>query len=180
MDTFAPFSSGGELAYRLCTRTPDGDIDWTDIPYTLKSSGMRIDWDGKHVELPYNVSISDSWEKGFELRQHLDGTQAGYWDAGASRKASLSTDVIKVESAEQRELLAALAKYAGACFVRTADGCAYPADVQVESYGVSYESGAVPVTISATEVALTDEHRIAPNDWEDEESAESGESGESL
>ena len=175
-DRFAPFSHKGTCAYTLCTRTADGDIDWMDAGYTLEHQGLRIDFDGKHVELPYNVSTSDSWEKGFELRQHLDGTQAGYWDAGASRKASISTDVVKVESEEQRRLLAELAKYAGACFVRTADGCAYPADVQVESYGVSYDSGAVPVSISATEVAITDEHKVAPNDWESAGSAESGES----
>lgn len=164
-DAFAPFSNRADLYYRLCTRTVDGDIAWADYAYQLDHSALRVDFGGDSVELPYNIATTDSWEKGFELREHLDGTRAGYWNEGATRKASMSTDVIKVTSAGQRRLLSDLAKHAGACFVRTPDGCAYPANVEIESYGVTYDSGAVPVSISATEIAMTDEFRIQPDDW---------------
>ena len=166
-DRFAPFSNVAELAYVLCTRTADGDVDWGAFPYVLRHSALRVDFGEESVELPYNVTVSDAWEKSFELREHLDGTRAGYWNEGATRKATLSTDVIKVEGAGQRRLLAALAQHAGPCFVRTPDGCAYPANVEVTDYGVSYSSGAVPVSISATEVAMTDAFRIAAGDWGD-------------
>lgn len=164
-DRFAPFSKRAELSYILCTRTYDGDIDWGEYEYTLSHATLRVDFGEQSIELPYNLAMTDGWEKGFELREHLDGTRAGYWNEGATRKATLSTDVVKVESAEQRRLLAALAQHAGPCFVRTPDGCAYPADVEVDSYGVTYESAAVPVSITATEVAITDAFRIAPTDW---------------
>jgi hypothetical protein len=164
-DRFAPYSDGGELNYILCTRTVDGDIAWSDYTYELRHLSLRIDFGEESVELPYDIAKSDSWDKDFELREHLDGTRAGYWNAGATRKSTLSTNVIKVESAEQRMLLSDLAKHAGACFVRTPDGCAFPADVQVDSYGVAYSSGVLPVSISATEVAMTDAFRIAPDDW---------------
>lgn len=164
-DRYAPFSSRAGLNYVLCTRTIDGDIAWADYEYQLPHSSLRIDFDDEGVELPYNIAMTDGWEKDFELREHLDGTRAGYWNNGATRTASLSTDVIKVESAEQRRLLALLAKHSGPCFVRTPDGCAYPANVQVDSYGVTYDSGAVPVSISATEVAMTDAFQISPDDW---------------
>ena len=164
-DRFAPFSSRAETSYVLCTRTSDGDIDWASYAYVLKHAALRVDFGGQSVELPYNIAVSDGWEKGFELREHLDGTRAGYWNEGATRKSSLSTDVVKVESAGQRRLLAALAQHVGPCFVRTPDGCAFPANVDVESYGVTYESQAVPVSLSATEVAITDAFRIAPSDW---------------
>ena len=175
-DRFAPYSSRFDTNYILCTRTADGDIAWDEYAYDLEHSTLRVDFGGEHVELPYNLSISDGWEKGFELREHLDGTRAGYWNEGATRKASLSTDVVKVESAEQRRLLAALAQHAGPCFVRTPDGCAYPADVEVESYGVTYESQAVPVSLSATEVSITDEFKIAPSDWVGAPTGTTGES----
>lgn len=168
-DRFAPFSNRAELYYTLCTRTVDGDLAWANYPYEINHATLRIDFGNESVELPYNLASTDSWEKDFELREHLDGTRAGYWNNGATRKASLSTDVIKVESAGQRRLLSDLAKHAGACFVRTPDGCAYPANVEVESYGVTYDSGAVPVSISATEIAMTDEFRIQPTDWEEGE-----------
>ena len=164
-DRFAPFSKRAELSYILCTRTADGDVEWGEYEYTLNHATLRVDFGQDSVELPYNLAMTDGWEKGFELREHLDGTRAGYWNEGATRKATLSTDVVKVESAEQRRLLAALAQHAGPCFVRTPDGCAYPADVEVDSYGVTYESAAVPVSITATEVAITDAFRIAPTDW---------------
>lgn len=167
-DRFAPFSNRADLAYVLCTRTVDGDMAWADYAYELGHASLRIDFAGESVELPYNLAMTDGWEKGFELREHLDGTRAGYWNEGATRKATLSTDVVKVESAGQRRLLSDLAKHSGACFVRTPDGCAYPADVEVDSYGVTYDSGAVPVSISATEIAMTDEFRIQPTDWEEE------------
>ena len=175
-DRFAPYSSRGDTRYTLCTRTADGDLDWADYAYALKNGSLRIDFGEVFVELPYNLAMSDGWEKGFELREHLDGTRAGYWNEGATRKASLSTDVVKVESAGQRRLLAALAQHAGPCFVRTPDGCAFPADVEVESYGVTYESAAVPVSITATEVAITDAFRISPSDWAGEETGTTGES----
>ena len=164
-DRFAPYSNRADLAYTLCTRTADGDIDWADYDYELYHATLRVDFGEQSIELPYNIAVSDAWEKGFELREHLDGTRAGYWNEGATRKASLSTDVVKVESASQRRMLAALAQHAGPCFVRTPDGCAFPANVDVDSYGVTYDSQAVPVSLSATEVAITDEFRIAPSDW---------------
>ncbi len=170
MDAYAPFTSdGNDLAYRLCTRTADGDIDWTDISYTLKCGKLRFDWDDNCIELPYNMNYSDSWEKGFELREHLDGTRAGLWKPGATRTGSLSTDVIKVGSAETRRAVAELAKHAGAVFVRKPDGSAFQGNVTVESYGVSYDSKAVPVSFNATETELTDAFRISADQWRGEE-----------
>lgn len=165
-DRFAPFSSGTELGYRLCTRTKDGDLAWADYPYELSHTSMRFDFGEQHLELPYNIVTSDSWQKSFELREHMDGTRAGYWNPGATRSGALSTDIIKMESAEARSLLAELAKHAGPCFVRTPNGCAYPANVEVESYGLTFDSVSVPVSLKATEVAMTDAFAISPSDWE--------------
>lgn len=168
LDRYAPFSSRANLSYRLCTRTVDGDLDWADFPYVLKHGTIRLDWGSEDVELPYNITLNDSWEKPFELREHMDGTRAGYWNAGATRTSGLTTDVMKVTSAEERKKLASLAKHSGAAFVRTPDGCAYSADVQVNTFDTSYESQAVPVSVTATEVALTQEYMVAPSDWSTE------------
>ena len=165
MDKYAPYSWNTELAYTLCTRTKDGDVDWADYDYVLPHKMLRFDFGGNHVEFPYNIVTSDSWEKSSEIREHMDGTRAGYWNAGATRKASLSTDVIRLESAEERRLVADLARYAGPCFVRTPGGCAYPAHVNVEGYEDSCDTAKATVSFSAVEVALTDEHKVAPNDW---------------
>jgi len=177
VDRYAPFSNRAGLAYRLCTRTADGDVDWCDRSYALSYGALRFDWGNEALELPYNIVDSDSWDKGFELRPHMDGEVAGYWDGIASRKATLSTDVMKVESHEKRKALASLAKHAGPVFVRTPDGAAFPANVTVDSYGATYDSQSVPVSLNATEVVLTQEYKVAPNDWEEEEDEEVEETG---
>ena len=63
-----------------------------------------------------------------------------------------------------------LARHGGPCFVRTPDGCAYMADVQVGGLSVSCSSAAVSVSIDATEVALTSEYQATlplPDDPEE-------------
>ena len=159
VDGYAPFSDpdATRLAYRLCTRTADGDLAWSDHQYALDPVGIRIDWDEQHVELPWDIAGVDAYAKEFELSKRWDGTRVGNWDAGATRTASLTTDVIAVDDETQASLLRELAQYAGPCFVRTPDGCAYEADVQVNSYGAKYGSPVIPVSIRATEVSLTGE-----------------------
>lgn len=166
-DPYAPFSNRVELAYTLCTRTKDGDISWAEYPYELHHGALRFDFGEESVELPYNIVHDDSWEKSFELREHLDGKRVGYWNPGATRSESMSTDVIKIETAEKRRLVGDLAKHVGPCFVRLPDGCAYPAHVDVESYSASFDSASVPVSIKATEVTMSSQFAIAPHDWEE-------------
>lgn len=161
MDKHAPF---GEGSYRVCTRTVDGDIAWKDFPYALKCGNLRFDWGGKSVELPYNVVRQDSWSKDFEERAHLDGKRSGFWNAGASRSASLSTDMFRFGSREDQELVRDLATFAGPVFVRLPNGCSYQANVDVNGMDESYQSGAVSVSFNATQVMLTDAFRIASSE----------------
>ena len=172
VDRFAPFSRDGEnLAYRLCTRTADGDIDFTDVPYSLRSRALRIDFDDGSVTLPYNVGVSDTFTKSFESRAHMDGEIAGYWNANVARTASITTDFVRGD-AELAELVRELAGYAGACFVRTPSGSAYEADVEVEGLDEAYNSVASAVSLNVTEVRLTDEFRATPPEWGEEPAPE--------
>ena len=150
-DRWAPYGAG-EHAYRVAVRTVDGCFEWDDFPYELRGDMLRVDFDGGYAELPYNVSLSDSWEKDFEARRKLDGSVDGYWNAGAARRAGLSTDVSGVDAAEAAAVRR-LARHAGACLVRTPDGSRYQADVQVS--GMATGGGVVSVTLDATEVSPT-------------------------
>ena len=167
VDRFAPYSKTGEnLAYRLCTRTVDGDIDFMDLEYVLKGKGLRIDFGTSSVTLPFNLTLSDSFSKGFEAREHMDGSIAGYWDAGVSRTASLSTDLM-FTSQDQEAVVRQLAKYVGPCFVRTQGGVAYEADVEVNGIDSTNSATAVGVSISATEVRLTEDYMATPVSYEE-------------
>ena len=161
-DRYAPF--GG--TYRIATRTKDGDVDWLDADYEMKCHKMRIDWDESNVELPYNLVRQDSWSKDFERRQHLDGSRPGFWNEGASRDATLSTDLIRLSSEDEQLAVRELASYSGPCFVRLPNGCAYQANVDVSGFSESYNSGAIEVQLTANQVDLTDEFRVATTEAE--------------
>lgn len=161
MDRFAPF---GNRVYRVATRTADGDVAWTEVEYTLDAKVMRFDFGhSSHIELPFNVVRSDSWSKDFERRQHLDGSRAGFWNEGASRDASLSTDLIRFSSDEDQEALRELAVHAGPVFVRLPNGCAYQANVDVGGLNETYNSGVVAASFNVQQVELTDAFRVAPS-----------------
>ena len=155
-DPWAPY--GETHFYRVRTRTVDGCEEYADYPYELAGRDLRIDWDGRYLELPYDLGASDQYEKDFEARRHLDGSIDGYWNQGAIRRGNLKTNIIKARDADKAAALRALGRHAGPCYVRLPDGCAYQADVQLS--GIDRESGsfAMSVSISATEVALTSDY----------------------
>lgn len=153
-DPYAPYGTG-EYGYRIACRTVDGDIDWDDFTYTLPGKDLRIDFGEDYIELPYNVSISDGYTKDFESRRKLDGSIDGYWNDGTERKGTYSSDIIRIWEPDKIATLRRLGDYAGPCFVRTPDGCAYEANVQINSMGGSRRSNALAVSIDADEVALT-------------------------
>lgn len=158
-DMFAPYSSDGEgLAYRLCTRTADGDLNWVDVEYQLASDDMRVDFDNDGIDLPWGISASDGYVKPFELEERWDGSRVGMWNAGSTRTASLATAVMRIEGDDDVRAVRKLAQYSGPCFVRTPDGCAYEADVQVDTFGASFKSPVVPASIKATQIDLTAEY----------------------
>ena len=153
-DPYAPFG-GTQIGYRVACRTFDGDVNWNDYQYAMAGRDIRIDFGGEYVELPYNVSLSDGYVKDFEARRKLSGDIDGYWNDGVERNGGFSSDLIRVYEEEKAETVRHLARHTGPCFVRTPDGCAYAADVEVSSIGGARMSAALAVTIDAKEVGLT-------------------------
>lgn len=157
-DEYAPFGDDLTLTYRFAIRTEDGDVAFSDIEYTANGSVMRFDWSGGSLELPYNISIGDSYTKDVEIRAHMDGSNDAYWNENITRTGSLSSDLIRLSQQEDIDLARALARYAGAVFVRTPDGSAYEADVQVSD--MSTEGILTAIAIDATEIGLTQEFSL--------------------
>jgi len=157
-DPYAPYSKRDELAYRVCLRTGDGDMSWHDYPYVLKYHALRIEFGSRYVELPYNIVPTDSYSKDFEARRYMDGSIDGFWNAGAMHTGGFTTDLIKIMERDRIEDVRSLARYAGACFVRTADGHAYMANVAVNTVSTDYKSLAYGVSLDATEVELAEEY----------------------
>lgn len=160
VDQYAPFGSGMELAYRIACRTADGDEAWTDVPYVLDGDVIRIDWPSGPVELPYNLAIADGYGKDVSVSAYLDGQRDAHFNQGVSRSGKLSTDIIRLLNQRTVALVRDLARYAGTAFVRTPDGSAYEAVVQVTD--MSTTGAITAVTLDAQEVRLTDAHMLPP------------------
>lgn len=129
-DAYAPFSKEAELDYAVALRTPDGDVEWAMVPYELGVSVLRFDWDGNSVELPYNLELSESWAKGYESREHLDGSVNGYYGAAAFLTGSYSVQVPPSTKPEQARVLHVLGAYPGPAFCRSATGEAFECNVE--------------------------------------------------
>lgn len=154
-DLYAPFGSGDHV-YRIAVRTADGDVDFDDYPYELDGGGLRVDFGSQYIELPWNVVLNDSFTKDFEARDHLGADKPeGYWNETVRRKASLSTDLIKVREASQAAMLRDLAQYDGPCFVRARNGVAFQANINVTGLDDVYNGEKIAVALDAEEVQLT-------------------------
>lgn len=173
IDKFAPYYSDGDMYYIIMVKSKDGDIQYMNFPYYIKRTSVRFDWgNGKYVEIPYNLKVSDSIEKNFERRTYLDGTSSGFWSKGYKRTGSITTELFRLHDMEELGddmtnsiqnkmlLLRELAIYDGPVFVRCPDGSAYEADVEISGLDYSYDSSVYGITIKTTEISLTDEFMI--------------------
>lgn len=162
IDRYAPFGDSLALAYRICSRTIDGAIEFADAAYATNVGSVRIDFGDDYVELPWDIDIKDAWSKAFESRAHVDGTVSGYWDTGAKRNGSIATDVVR-DDAVTLAGLRRLAEWPGSCFVRLPDGQAFQANVGV-SLSESYNRPTAGVTLSVNAVATTREYMPTDDD----------------
>lgn len=174
-DEYAPYGDELALHYRIALRTTDGDVAFTDIEYEAPGSHMRFDWAGGSLELPYNLTIGDQYEKDVEIRKHMDGSMDGYWNQNIQRSASLKSDLIYLSQQDEIESARSLARYPGAVFVRLPDGSAYEADVQISD--LSSDGTLTKIAIDATEIGLTEEFVLpSPYTFQDDE-AETSQGG---
>lgn len=158
LDDYMPFGTDMALAYRVCLRTTDGDIAFADIEYQADGNSLRFDWAGGTLELPYNIAIADGYTKDVDIREHMDGTNDAYWNRNVGRNASFSSDLIRLDQQEDVATARELARYAGPVFVRTPDGSAYEADVQVTD--MSTDGSLQSIAIDVQAVNLTQEFML--------------------
>lgn len=138
-----PFPAIGEFGgHRVVYRTIDGDyitegneLAWLDI--TAEDGNMLdlnfslIDFDGEQLELVYDVTHSNTWEKDFKETRYLGGSVTGDWNKAIGRTAALKGSVATVKDQATMRLFRRLAVYPGICHLRTVDGSSFACDIQV-------------------------------------------------
>lgn len=167
VDAYAPYvERDGQWVpfYRVATRTADGDVEYADATYELRSDRIRVDWgDSRHVELEYALAGSDAWSKDFSAVTHIDGTVGGTWSSGVKRTSKLSGILVRVSTPEEQAALRELARHAGPAFVRTSNGCAYTAHVDVSNMSWSAKTFQLSASITAQELTLLPEFMASTN-----------------
>jgi len=147
-----PAANGG---YRFVDITVNGDytnetgIAWVDVPNNLTLKEVVIDFDDQQLGIPYNLEITNTWEKDFQQTKYLNGHVVGDWNAATSKTASINTILLKNDA--RIATIKALAAWSGICHVRTPDGSSYSANVMVTEMA-SYSTSAVSYTFNITRV----------------------------
>lgn len=130
-----PAIDGG---YRLVYMTSDGDyitqdnyIAWLDLDGGLKTRNAIINFGDNEIELFYDASQENQWEKDFKETRYLGGSVQGDWNKPIGRSSSFDVSFVTIEDEEQIELMRKLAVYPGLCHIRTRDGSSFDCDIQV-------------------------------------------------
>ena len=119
--------------------TEDNELAWLDVMGGIADQVTIIDFDGNQIILPYNLEVSNNWEKDFKETRYLGGSIQGDWNIGVHRGASVGSEVA-TDDQNIIAMMRRLAVYPGICHVRTPEGSSFAADVQVkevQSYSVA-------------------------------------------
>lgn len=107
--------------------TTEGDGTYTQLDPGL----LVIDFGNDRIELPYNISLDNSWAKDFQRTVYLGGHVTGDYNRAVTRDLSAGTVTARKLDNDTIVTLRRLAKYVGICHVRTPEGSSFAADVQV-------------------------------------------------
>lgn len=157
--------------YRIAAKaTATGETRWADV-YSdgVASDSVVVQWDerwtdgggksgylddeyeGKLLELPYNIKLSEAYAPDVALVEY-QGRTAPVKYAGTQRGASLSISCdIEKDDGETVRLLRELAKWPGDAYVRTPNGLGFFADVRV-SMSTGFDTALYSVTLACRAV----------------------------
>lgn len=137
-----PYPAFGEAGgHRLVTRTVNGDyataigLGWYDTSSSdgdyLDDLNMVIDVNGDQIELPYEVTLNNTWGKDFQRTTYLGGSIHGDWNPAVTRDLSANTVIVRGDDLDRQLAMRDLAGYAGVAHIRTPDGSSLTADIQI-------------------------------------------------
>lgn len=153
-----PYPAFGEFCgHRIVTITRNGDyttengLGWYDADYVdgdiLEDLNMVIDVDGDQIVLPYNLTLSNTWNKDFKRTSYLGGAVQGDWNPAVTRDLSAGTVIVRGDDLDKQLMIRDLAGYAGVAHVRTPDGSSLTADVQINEQQ-SYDTKAITYSMT--------------------------------
>ena len=177
---------GPDSGYKIVTVTGTKDYitedskfaeyDTTDDPnsaYTQLDPGLLvIDFDADRVELEYNISLGNSWEKDFQRTTYLGGHVTGDHNRVVTRDLSAASLLVRGDDEGIAFKMRQLARYPGLCHVRTPEGSSFVADIQV-SEAQSYNTATIDYDLSIQKVDPVGFDGMTYAEWDEHYSEES-------
>lgn len=159
-----PYPAFGEFSgYRIVTITANGDYIAEDNTFAvydteeqeeytpIEYKSMVIDFGESRVDLPYNISLSNTWAKDFKRTVYLGGHTTGDHNKTVTRDLSASSVLARKYDADDIRLMRELSRFSDLCHVRTPDGSSFTADVQVSEV-MAYNTAAADYSLTIQRV----------------------------
>lgn len=130
----------------------------------LDPGTLVIDFEGDRAELPYNITMDNTWEKDFQRTVYLGGHVVGDHNKAVTRDMNASSVLVRGDTDGVAELMRALAQFAGICHVRTPEGSSFAADVQV-SEAMSFDTKKIDYRLTIKAVDTVGFDGMTYSDW---------------
>lgn len=130
--------------------TASGQPAWTDAAAGLDEYSIIIDFNGKQVILPYDMTLQSRWAKSFTKTVYLGGSVQGDWNVNVDRTAAYTVDLLADDP--EVALMRELADYTGLCHIRTPEGSSYSCNIDVSENKAHTNWDIVTYTLSVTRI----------------------------
>lgn len=174
VDPYPAFGPAG--GHRLVAITANGDyatasgLGWYDTGIDdgdiLRDESMVIDVDGEQIVLPYNLELSNKWNKDFKRTSYLGGSVQGDWNPAVTRDISANTVLVRGDDLDRQLSMRDLAGYAGIAHVRTPDGSSLTVNVQIDERQ-SYDSRKISYTLTMQAIDPEALDGMTLTEWEE-------------
>lgn len=172
-----PYPAFGEAGgHRLVTRTVNGDyataigLGWYDTSSSdgdyLDDLNMIINVNGDQIELPYEITLNNTWGKDFQRTTYLGGSIHGDWNPAVTRDLSANTVIVRGDDLDRQLAMRDLAGYAGVAHIRTPDGSSLTADIQI-SESQSYDTKKVSYSLTIKAIDPQNPVGMTLAEWND-------------
>lgn len=174
VDPYPAFGPAG--GHRLVAITSNGDyatadgLGWYDTGIDdrdiLRDESMVIDVDGEQIVLPYNLELSNKWNKDFKRTSYLGGSVQGDWNPAVTRDLTSNTVLVRGDDLDRQLSMRDLAGYAGIAHVRTPDGSSLTVNVQIDERQ-SYDSWKISYTLTMQAIDPEALDGMTLTEWEE-------------
>lgn len=171
-----PYPGFGNLCgHRVVAKTATGSyidednaIAWRDLYYddgdVIDSNSMVIDANGVRIELPYNLELTNKWQKDFKRTSYLGGSVQGDWNPAVLRDLTAKTVIVKNQDTGELMDLRDLAAYTGPAHIRTPDGSSFACDIQVTETA-SYDDRKVQYSLTVKGIDPQEPEGLTLEEW---------------